>query len=239
MKVMHLKPEYRIGLGALAGRRKLTGDRLRGRHQDRGDTTNLANDISGLLGEWAVIAGLEEISSSDQVSHDFWDCSKPIKAADARFRGIGYDAKSLIMAENHRYFLLDKPAVDEPWQKGVDWFIPVVVREDSGAVILGNRISPVVARGWEERQMRADAPICKARPLQRFVAESFGTTVEELHQVFDADRLLWGTMQDATVTWGRNLRPEEISMVAGSTGTLHDGLMALYHWLGMRKEKGL
>ena len=239
MKVMHLKLEYLVGLGAIAGRRKFTGDQLRGRHQDRGDQVNLSNDISGLLGEWALITGLEQVPGDERPEHDFWDCGKPIKGADARFRGVSYDAKSLIMAENHRYFLLDKPAVEQPEEKGIDCFIPVLIREDSGAVIIGKRIEPSVAQGWDNRQMRADAPFCKARPLDTFVQESFGASVDKLHEVFNADRLLWGKMQDATVTWGRNLRPEEISRVTESSHNLHDGLMALYHWLGMRKEKGL
>jgi len=239
MKVMHLKPQYLVGLGAIAGRRKFTGDQLRGRHQDRGDEVNLSNDISGLLGEWALITGLEQVPGVERPEHDFWDCGKPIKGADARFRGVGYDAKSLIMAENHRYFLLDKPAVENPSTKSIDCFVPVLVREDSGAVIVGKRISPEQAQTWSDRQMRTDAPLCKARPLDQFAEECFGVTVAELHETFDADQLLWGQMRDATVTWGRALRPEEISRVTETSHNLHDGLMALYDWLGMRKEKGL
>lgn len=238
MKVLHLKTQYLIGLGALAGRRKYTGDQIRGRHQDRGDDVNLSNDISGLLGEWALITGLEQVPGGERPEHDFWDCGKPIKGADARFRGVAYDAKSLIMAENHRYFLLDKPAVDDPTTKQIDCFVPVFVREDSGAVIVGKRISPAQAQQWSDRQMRSDAPVCKARPIAQMASEAFGCTLTELHEIFDADQLLWTQMRDASVTWGRALRPEEITRITESSHNLHDGLLALYDWLAQRKERG-
>jgi hypothetical protein len=233
MKALYIDPAHLVGIGVIAGRRKRTGDSLRSSSQDRGTEQNTMNDIQGVLGEYAVITLLEEIAS---VQHDFFNCSKPIKAADATWNGKRLDAKSLTLAPNHRFFILDKRAVEHPESKGVDGFIPVLLREDSSLAMVGTAIGIAAAKDWSERKLRADAPPARVLPVDEMMKRHFGISLDMAHEVFDDAPLDWSEMQKAAVTWGAELTAAEIEEKAIGATSIASGLEALGKWLTHKEE---
>lgn len=241
MNIQTLKPDMLVGLGTIAGRRKRTGDGLRKSTQDRGSDQNVANDIGGLIGEWGVITALEW---SGEVTHDFFDCSKPVKAADAVYRPKvspstvrRLDAKALIAERKRRWFLLDIATANDPMAKGIDLFVPVLCYPGSAAVIIGSPIRPSDARKWEKVDLQRKGNYAYGLPIDRLLWDYFGkSSEEEIHAIFDAQPLDWSPMADAVATWGAALTPEEIIRIAAEPKTLHEGLLALGDWLGARRE---
>ena len=241
MNTQMLTPELLVGLGTIAGRRKATGDGLRNRTtQDRGDAQNVANDIGGLLGEWAVITALE---TEGRVKHDFFDCSRPVKAADAVFFPKSspssvrrLDAKALIAEQRRRWFLLDIATADDPMGKGIDLFVPVLCHPNSAAVVIGAPIRPVDVRKWQKVDLQQKGNFAYGLPVTDLLWNYFQkSTLLDLTATFEAAPLDWTPMQDAAATWGAALTPYEVSAIAGEPETLAQGLRAIGEWLGVRK----